>query len=115
MKTKLVKLEDLQPTDELRKETVSFLETLGDEEIISKTGFAQAWLINGKLYISDGNNRSGIMAAKGINEITVEYKEESEDCFGIIKILLFRAKKLRKMGIHNPYDLWDNYQKRQKA
>jgi len=102
-------IDELQPTDKLRQEVISYLQTLSPEEIQKKHGFPQIWLVKGKLLISDGNNRTADLLRRGHLEIRTDYNEirtlPQGYCF-FIDILTARAKELQSQGIYSVKDLW---------
>tara|TARA_Y100000310_G_scaffold300403_1_gene336057 strand:- start:1430 stop:1762 length:333 start_codon:yes stop_codon:yes gene_type:complete len=108
MPAKKVRISDLQPTDTLRTETVSFLETLTPETIVSM-GLPQVWDTSEGLLISDGNHRAAVLASKGHKTMDVDYVNEQEVklyCSSDLSLVLRRARELMKKGIYSPSDLW---------
>jgi len=104
---------DLQPTDTLRAETMSFLESLSEEEIC-RLEAPQVWETSEGLLISDGNNRAALFARKNCLRIKVDYCT-SEDIVDFrkyyeeeVEFVLERAKQLKKQGICTLYDLLSN-------
>ena len=108
MPAKQVRIEDLQPTDTLRQETVSFLETLTPEQI-KGLGMPQVWETSSGLLISDGNHRAAVLAQQGANSIEVDYnpaKNIPEYLQEFLTEIIKRAKNLTSKSIYSVYDLW---------
>ena len=107
-KLRTVKIIDLQPTDQLRTGTLSFLETLSLNEI-HELGAPQAWETQEGLLISDGNNRVAVLARKGQETVDVDYNnihEISNEHTYFKNEITQRAKELRERGIYSFDDLW---------
>ena len=101
-------MHNLQPTDTLRKRTIDFYNSLSEEEI-KEIPKPQVWNINGRNYISDGNNLSAFLAQKGKKYIEVDFNvpnELSHSCFNL-DLLEKDGNTLKNLGIYNPEHLWD--------
>lgn len=111
MPARLVNLAELQPTDTLRADTISFLETLTPEQILDIKGQIQVWETNKGLLISDGNNRAAVLVSKGRQKIEVDYisrREAETYCPDFLDTVIGRAESLSSKGILSPYDLWQS-------
>jgi len=106
MPAKVIHIRDLQPSDTLRPDATSFLESLSEEEL-QRLGLPQVWNIDGKLIISDGNQRTAIAAKKGKTIIQVDYQGKVPEYMNNFKeIVLNNVRLLQESGVNNPYDLW---------
>lgn len=106
MPARIMRIADLQPTDVLRQESLAYLESLTNEEI-KNSGTMQVWETSHGILLSDGNNRTAILAKRGERKVKVDYHNSrgmAEDSF--IKVHAELAKKLRQRGIYSPMDLW---------
>ncbi len=108
--TKLVRIEDLQPTDTLRQPAVSFLETLTPDEIKAVGDHPIEVLETpGGLLLTEGHNRVAVLAKKGEIEVNVRYQTVKDlgTCFsGYLEQVHQIVDELRQQGIFTPYDLW---------
>lgn len=109
MPARLIRLEELQPTDALREPSLFYLESLSNKQLID-LGLPEVWQTPSSLLISDGNHRAAIQAKRGIKEIKVDYKKLSPSLFASFESefesMIERAQNMRKQGVYNPYDFW---------
>ncbi len=107
MPVRTVLVANLQPIDTLRTQVLSHLESLNTEEI-EKIGLPQVWETPMGLIISDGHNRTALLAQRGCKKIRVEYNktdELSEEYCFFFDIITRAAKQLQSRGIYSVYDL----------
>ncbi|MBI2629678.1 hypothetical protein HYW76_01120 [Candidatus Pacearchaeota archaeon] len=112
MPVQQIEIEKLQPTDNLRVESFSYLVQLADEEldkIDEKEGHPQAWLVDGKIIISDGNQRTAARAMKGKRVVNVDYQGELPSYLaGFAEEVLIRKTRLQKNGVYSFFDLLES-------
>ncbi len=106
MSEREIDLTELQPTDNLRTETLCFLENLTDDEIIA-LGLPQVWNTKLGLLISDGNNRAAVLSKRNYKKIKVDYNEQTEEPIFALDLIIKRAKNMTYQGISSVYDLWN--------
>jgi hypothetical protein len=105
---KLIKIADLQPTDTLREQNVGFLETLNPMQIAN---YGLIWVLGTSIgdLITEGNNRTAVLARKGMEQIRAKYIDFRKVDRGYLAFLdmhLDMAEQLRRQGIYSVYDLW---------
>ena len=109
MPARLIEIAELQPTDTLRQEAVSYLSELSLIEIESRHGMPQVWETEKGLLISDGNQRIATMAKRGEIHAKVDYcnlgKVPAAESY-FLDTITKRAEQLRNQGIYSPGDLW---------
>lgn len=109
MPARVVSISDLQPTDTLREESVSYLAALSLEEIEARHGIPQVWETSSGLLVSDGNQRLATTAKRGKMQVLVDYCRPGKIPAGeseFIDLIIERAEQLRKKGVYTPLDLW---------
>lgn len=100
-----MRLEDLQPADFPRRESVDYFASLTRAELKS-VGLPQVWNYKGSNFVSDGNFRSFFRALSGKGYIEVEYCDNlSELGVGCFREEFRRMKKLKDMGIYSFLDI----------
>jgi hypothetical protein len=100
-----VRLKDLQPTDTVKEETISYLAMLTTEELNALKPMPQVWLFEETMVLSDGNNRSAVLAQRGEQEMLVEYKGHPGEYAFLLAKDIENAKRLIDNGITSPYQL----------
>ncbi len=111
MPARLIEIAELQPTDTLRPEAVAYFMSLSHEEIRERHGIPQVWETERGIIISDGNNRTGVYARKGIKRLEVDFQKGIKDIpdyfLDYLNGIISQAEVLKMQGIYTPYDLWN--------
>jgi len=109
MPARLVRIDELQPTDTPRPNSFGVLRDFPIrqlDEIDEKEGLPQAWQTEAGLLISDGNQRTAARAAKGLTTVRVDYQGHVPEYMqDFLDIITESAKRLQNECIYNFKDL----------
>ncbi|MEK6891523.1 MAG: hypothetical protein AABX03_05305 [Nanoarchaeota archaeon] len=101
-----VKINQLQPSDVPRKDTLKFYSSLTLEQLGKLDHKPQVWVTNEGLIVSDGNNYIFENARRGLEEVEVDLCGDGSNFGFPTEDTLNDIGYLRNIGIKSPYDFF---------